>query len=368
MILQFINKYSIFKNKKSILIHLAAWSLLLLLPYPLSTYSKVKVSYNFHMLFVFFHLIIFYTNYFFLIPSLLFRRKAVQYLFLSVILFLSTFYIKEFVIEHYFGMQMVDPVKFMIPGKLAFSDAAVALLPQINVANNIQVVFTINTFMFFYIISLALRFFQKWQRDENDKAKLEKEKISTELSFLKHQINPHFIFNSLNSIYSLSMSNSKSASESILKLSSILRYMLYQSDKNVCNSTEELTIIDDYIQLQKLRLSDKVSVEYKFIKDSVEYKIEPLIIITLLENAFKYGVDTNSNSFIQILITIINGKLTLKVKNKIVRQIKGGEQHSGIGLKNLQRRLDLVYPNRYSYNYNVDFKNMIYSVFLEINL
>ncbi|MGD8780524.1 MAG: histidine kinase [Ignavibacteria bacterium] len=263
---------------------------------------------------------------------------------------------------------MVDPVKFMIPGKLAFSDAAVALLPQINVANNIQVVFTINTFMFFYIISLALRFFQKWQRDENDKAKLEKEKISTELSFLKHQINPHFIFNSLNSIYSLSMSNSKSASESILKLSSILRYMLYQSDKNVCNSTEELTIIDDYIQLQKLRLSDKVSVEYKFIKDSVEYKIEPLIIITLLENAFKYGVDTNSNSFIQILITIINGKLTLKVKNKIVRQIKGGEQHSGIGLKNLQRRLDLVYPNRYSYNYNVDFKNMIYSVFLEINL
>lgn len=224
----------------------------------------------------------------------------------------------------------------------------------------------VSSFVIFYATSLFLRIIQKWRKDEIYKEQLKKEKNSTELSLLKQQINPHFIFNTLNNIYSLSISNSKAVSDPILRLSSILRYALYSSPDDMLRIDDELKIIDDYIQLQKLRLTDKVSVNYKLIREPAEYKIEPLIIITLLENAFKYGVDANSNSSIDILLVILNRKLILRIKNKIASQFLDDPRTSGIGLKNIQRRLDLVYPNRYKYN--VDIKNMIYSVFLEIEL
>ncbi len=216
-----------------------------------------------------------------------------------------------------------------------------------------------------YTVSISVKLVQRWQEDERRKSEIEKEKIATELNFLKQQINPHFLFNSLNSIYSLSISKSEKVTNSILKLSSLLRYMLYDSDNKPVSLKDELSTITDYIELQKLRLTEKVSLKYKIIGDPEQFRIEPFILIPLIENAFKYGVDSVNESFINIMVTIYHNKLDLVIKNKIVlKTIENKKSESGIGLKNIQRRLDLLYSG--DYNFVAEAKDDVFLVHLEI--
>ncbi|MBN2519103.1 MAG: histidine kinase [Bacteroidales bacterium] len=217
-----------------------------------------------------------------------------------------------------------------------------------------------------YTASFSIRFIQKWREDEKIRAEVEKERVSSELSFLKQQVNPHFLFNSLNSIYSLSLSKSKNTTNAILKLSSILRYMLYETDNKQVPLTEELEIIKSYIDIQKLRITKKVKVNIDITGDPDNYKIEPLLLIPFIENAFKYGVDNINDSFIDIIIVILKNKLEFTVKNKIVQKPDDKKQNSGIGIKNIKRRLDLLYAN----NYKLDIKKFddIYFVNLCLNL
>ena len=196
--------------------------------------------------------------------------------------------------------------------------------------------------------------------------KLEREKKLKELELCRKEINPHFLFNAINNIYSLSITDSEVVSDSILKLSSILRYTLYETGGEEVKLKDELEIVDDYIQLQRLRLTDKVKLNYKIISDETEERIEPLIILTLLENAFKYGVDNSEPSFIDILLIVKDGRLSLCTRNKIVRKIGAKVTNSGIGLKNIKNRLEMIYPGKYDYRVNTD--NMIYTAYLEIEL
>jgi len=217
-----------------------------------------------------------------------------------------------------------------------------------------------------YIGSITLRFISKWQDDEKRKSEIEKENIATELSFLKQQINPHFLFNSLNSIYSLTITKSDKAVDSILKLSSILRYMLYESGTSQVRLHDELQIINDYIELQKLRITEKVNLIYKVEGNSASFKIEPFILVPLIENAFKYGVDNYNNSTIEIHVSMRDNKLHLIVRNTVVKRLDPFKSESGIGIKNIRRRLDLLYPNEYSFD--IDETDNIFTVKLEIDL
>jgi LytS/YehU family sensor histidine kinase len=216
------------------------------------------------------------------------------------------------------------------------------------------------------LLAFSFRLIEKWQDDEKQKVKLEKEKVSTELSFLKQQINPHFLFNSLNSIYSLSISKSETTPDSILKLSSILRYVLYESEKELVFLHDELQTIKDYIELQKLRLTEMVTVNYKVEGISENKKIEPLLLIPIIENAFKYGVDNIKKSFIDINIKIREGKIELEVSNKIVAIADKNKTDSGIGIKNIKRRLDLLHGN--NYEFDIKEENNVFSVRLKLNL
>jgi two-component system, LytTR family, sensor kinase len=225
----------------------------------------------------------------------------------------------------------------------------------------------ISFFILFYSAGLLLRCLQKLKKEETGKILLERDRSASEISFLRRQINPHFILNTLNNVYSLSITKPDLVPELILKLSSLLRYILYRSNNDVMKTTDELKIIEDYIQLQKLRLTEKVSLNYKLIHDPFEYRIEPLIVLTLLENAFKHGVDTVSDSFIDIVLVVVNHKLILRINNKITRPAKDEQQYGGgIGLVNIRKRLDIAYPNKYQYKVCTD--KMIYSVFLRIEL
>jgi LytS/YehU family sensor histidine kinase len=186
------------------------------------------------------------------------------------------------------------------------------------------------------------------------------------LNFLKQQVNPHFLFNALNSTNSVTINTSDIASNTILKLSAILRYMLYETENKMVNLSDEIGIIDNYIDLQKLRLPRNVSVNYHVSGDTHNNQIAPLLLIPLIENAFKYGVDNVNDTFIDIIISIFDDTLTLEVKNRIIPKSNEPFSDSGIGIKNIKRRLDLIYPDRY--RFETDQKDDIFTVNLEIKL
>jgi LytS/YehU family sensor histidine kinase len=180
---------------------------------------------------------------------------------------------------------------------------------------------------------------------------LQKEKANTELKFLKAQTNPHFLFNTLNNLYSLTLEQSEKAPEVVLKLSSMLDYMLYQCKDPEVAIKKEIALIQDYIDLESLRYGSTLTLNFTHHLHDPNVMIAPLILISFVENAFKHGASTNrKDSIIQIELTTSQDQLYFKVFNTLpVRKqetIKN-ESHSGIGFSNSQRQLELNYKNNY---------------------
>ena len=217
-----------------------------------------------------------------------------------------------------------------------------------------------------YLMSLVLAFVQKSVNEEQRRSELEGEKTAAELAYLKQQINPHFLFNTLNAIYSYTLSVSEPASEAVLKLSSILRYMLYETNREKVPLADEMAVVDDYIDLQKLRMTDKTTITITTQGDPVGLRIEPMLLIPILENAFKYGVDSFEGSFVDIAFEIEGRHFGFDVSNRIVRRNSPKNNSSGIGIKNIRRRLDLTYGNDYELT-TVE-KDGVFSVSLRLNL
>jgi LytS/YehU family sensor histidine kinase len=216
-----------------------------------------------------------------------------------------------------------------------------------------------------YFASISIKVLLKFKDDETKEEFIHKERISTELSYLKQQVNPHFLFNTLNNIYSLSIKNPDSTPEAILKVSSILRYTLYKSDKALALLSEEIEIINAYLELQNMRFKDKLPLKYSIDGEVGQYKVEPFIMLPLVENAIKFGMSDINDSFINISITIIKDKIKFFISNKINLKISDTE-NSGIGIKNIKRRLDLVYPD--CHEFKITEEEGVFSVLLELPL
>ena len=181
---------------------------------------------------------------------------------------------------------------------------------------------------------------------QKQKLKLEEENRIAQLAFLKNQINPHFIFNTLNNIYYLVSSNSAKALPSIEKLSELMRYMYKSSESNKVNLTDELDYINSFIELQKIRLSNIECLQYKIRGNTEGQTIAPLLLLTFIENMFKHGVLNNNNKPLQIDISVLNNKLELCTANYINTTQK--DSSSGIGLENVKTRLELLYPHKHT--------------------
>ena len=166
-----------------------------------------------------------------------------------------------------------------------------------------------------------------------------------ELRALRAQVNPHFLFNSLNSIYSLAYQKSDTTPEAILKLSEIMRYMLYESNDNKVDLAKELQYLQNYIDLQKIRFGSKAFVELKITGEVGSQKIVPLLLIAFIENAFKHGVANDPNMPIRLLINLDGTNLHFYTENK--KHMNNRDTEGGIGLQNVKRRLDLLYPGKY---------------------
>lgn len=195
------------------------------------------------------------------------------------------------------------------------------------------------------ILSAPIIISNQWFRQHRAIAELEKEKTEGELDLLKQQINPHFFFNTLNSLYALSLTRDKATPEMILQLSELMRYVIYRCREESVSLEEEINYIKDYIQLQRLRMYRKLDFRFDIqIKDQA-FRIPPLLFIILVENAFKHGIEpAESDSFLHLCLECNDEHLIFSCENSVAQKQMG---EKGIGLKNLKRRLALLYPQRH---------------------
>ena len=192
------------------------------------------------------------------------------------------------------------------------------------------------------------------------------EKKVAELNYLKSQTNPHFLFNTLNNIYSLSRDKSDLAPESILQLSKILRFMLYETGGEYIAIEQEVKIINDYIALEKLRYDESLRINFNYDIEDMKQAIPPLLLMPLVENAFKHGVsETRSIPFVDIHLSVNNRELTFIVKNSTDDWPEGRNVKENIGLSNLRRQLELLYKN---YDLGVQQNGTVFNATLKINL
>ena len=210
------------------------------------------------------------------------------------------------------------------------------------------------------------RFVYKYNSLRLAARQLKIEKQEAELNYLKSQTNPHFLFNTLNNIYSLSLDKSDLAPESILRLSKILRFMLYDTGGQYIKVEQEVKIIEDYIALEKIRYDSSLRVEFLKDVENMNQVITPLLMIPLIENAFKHGVsETREKPYVEIKLQIAQQQLYFSVRNSVELAMEATPIKENIGLSNLRRQLALLYTD---YELSVEKSNGVFSCILKVNL
>lgn len=236
----------------------------------------------------------------------------------------------------------------------------------------VEILTDIKTLFYHYIISfysvalvfLFIKYFISYNRIKEERLKLDKEKAEAELNALKSQLNPHFLFNTLNNIYALSLDNSPKAPESIEKLSGILDHILYKCKGKFVLLSSEIELLKNYIALEKLRYDERLKVTFITNTES-DIKIPPLILLSLVENAFKHGAGEDSGSpEIDINIIQKDGLFTFEISNTISKDYQNNNPKA-IGLSNIIKQLDLLYPGRCKFE--TEKKKNMFKVCLEIN-
>ena len=210
--------------------------------------------------------------------------------------------------------------------------------------------------------AVFLKMIEDFFVNEKVKTTLLTEKLNAENAFLKNQLNPHFLFNTLNNIYSLALNQSPKTPEAVMKLSELMRYMLYESNQDKVSLETELGYLKNFIELQKLRYSGKAYVDFKVMGNVSSQLIAPLMLIPFVENAFKHGSVQDPEHPLLIHLSVNQNQLSFKVHNQMANQNK--DRFGGVGLENIKKRLELIYPG----NYNLEIQNDADSYSSELNL
>ena len=212
---------------------------------------------------------------------------------------------------------------------------------------------TLNYFIIFIGLTSLFHFSKSWflyKESEANLIEIRKEKVEAELTALKNQINPHFLFNSLNSIYAMVLNKSDLAPDALIKLSDAMRYVIYESNHEHVDLQKEIDFIENYIELQRLRMSAKDSLKFNVIGEIHHQKIAPLLLIPIIENCFKYGIKGETEeSYVDIKIEIDEQKIAMSTNNNIgfVYEVERSKP-KGTGLQNLKKRLELIYPDKHA--------------------
>lgn len=321
------NIKNIFAGNKTIIVHLLIWLGIFLLPYIFRGESQNardtdEIAFrNLNTATVVLWMSLFYLNALFLVPSFLYRRRYGLYLMAlgglyAIIMLLHGSLFPVFVKGHVFNF---------------FRSAAHNLIP----------------FLFTVAASTIYQILTDRTKSDYQAREKQQENLKSELSFLRSQISPHFLFNVLNNIVAMVRMGSEELEPTVIKLSFLLQYMLYETDEEKVLLKNEVEYLQNYIDLQQMRFSSQLNMKVDFdIQDEWE-SIEPMLLVPFIENAFKHGNGLLKNPEIHIHLNVANNRLDFHVRNKFIRTDSGKDKTSGIGLANVNRRLDLLYKNRY---------------------
>lgn len=222
------------------------------------------------------------------------------------------------------------------------------LFPKGNTSFAVPVFQHFINLFFFVVITSSLKFLREYFRKQAQLVKLENEQLKTELTLLKAQVNPHFLFNTLNNLYGLITQNeNEKAAEITLKLSDLMRYLLESSKTEIVSLQKELKFIEDYLALEKVRLSQNADIRFEVSGIEKEIFVAPLLIIPLVENTFKHGLQTISKDcFAHFSLSVQSNELFFEALNSVGRRLDN-QPKSGTGLDNLRKRLQLIYPEKH---------------------
>ncbi len=340
-----IKPISIPNNWIKIVLHAIAWIIVIIIPLYLSNAFGGR---NTHRLYEFYlHTfsagVIFYVGYLWLVPKFFLQERKVSFVIILLGLILLTHFITNFV-EEYLLYSPVEEARFLEEMKKITEKDQSFRPPR-------QAFSFFNHFLSSVLLSgfaIGLGVMEKLKQNEKRQKEMEKEKLHSELAFLKNQISPHFFFNTLNNIYSLIGIDGPTAQKSVLKLSKMMRYLLYESENGETLMSHEINFMNNYIDLMKLRLNPRVDLQIAFPKNFSDFPIPPLLFIPFIENAFKHGAGHRDPSFIKIRMDIEGEQIRFFSGNSIGNNTQVGElQHSGIGLENVKKRLSLLFPGKH---------------------
>ena len=361
------------------LIYLIIWVVILVSPLLEHKYNGETINWNdifraWKMIAPFF--ILFLINNYVLIPFLLIWKKSWLYLLFSLLTVCLIFALNPFVkLKRPGGMEKHPPREFMMnrppkeemPGPkfpMEKEPPRQAMRPPMwQMPGMISpMVNFILTAILVLGLNVAIKLLFKSIRDEHRMKELEKHTLQTELEYLKHQINPHFFMNTLNNIHALIDLDTEKAKETVLELSKMMRYVLYDATQPTLPLAKEIAFLDNYIGLMKLRYTDQVEIGVSLPEEIPNIQIPPLLFISFLENAFKHGISYRRKSFIHLSMEVKENEIECLVINSSFNNAT--EQHKGIGLENVKKRLRLLYDN--DYTLDIQSENNEYRVLLII--
>ncbi len=333
-------------RRLTVSLHVLAWAFIVIIPqYLINTYAGGRDT---HFLYQFYantvvYGAVFYLNYLWLVPGFFFREGKLKYFLL----------VTAVIVAACMALYLTNKYLFFDPERERQIDQ---VMKEINKGMEMKKppMRQLRMFNHFYSsilicgFSLGLGVLDKLSQNEKQRKELEKEKLNSELAFLKNQISPHFFFNTLNNIYSLIGFNTEEAREAVLKLSKLMRYLLYESEHGESKLREEIAFLKHYIDLMRLRVGSKVELRISLPENHDELLVPPLLFVPFVENAFKHGISYRERSFIDIRMTVENNRILFYVRNSLGTGSQRGDVYSGIGLENVKKRLNLLFPGRHS--------------------
>ena len=338
---------SVSDKRLKLTLHAIAWILVILIPF----YLNNAFGGNSHRLNQFYAhtfsaAFVFYVGYIWLVPRFFLKEKYWIYLIILIVVINASYFMTSFINDHI----LFDPAE----------DAKFQEFIQKMAANGVDFKAPMKAFGYYNHIlasllisgfAIGLGLIDKLKQNEKKQKEMEKEKLHSELAFLKNQVSPHFFFNTLNNIYSLIGIDGPTAQESVLKLSKMMRYLLYESENGETLMSHEIDFMYNYIELMKLRLNPRVDLQIEFPVEFADFQIPPLLFIPFIENAFKHGSGHREPSVIKVSMKIDEKKIVFFSENSICKGPQTGDlQHSGIGLENVKKRLGLLFPGKFDLN------------------
>jgi hypothetical protein len=353
-------------NLKSIesIIYLVIWLGVLSIPFFQNRQSEIvdweKVAAEWIRMSSF--LVIFLINVYFLIPKLLFNKRYLPYigftlLSILIVIGISISFRIFLTPPQPLAMPPMDLGPGMPPMELGSKmPAPMGFRPPSHpVQKSILMIFIDNFIIAMLVVGAGttVKLMSQWLNEEGKRKDVEKEQLKTELAFLRHQLSPHFFMNTLNNIHALVDINTEIAKDAIIRLSTLMRYLLYETAHGQTSLKKEIEFIESYITLMELRFSKKVVISVEVPKNIPDIQIPPMLFISFLENAFKHGVSYQHESFVKFELEVNDKQLNCSIKNSKLSTNKNHEQnYSGIGLANIKKSLALIFNEDFTLDIN----------------